>query len=597
MLLVVIISSSGQFCLQSMLAKVESNGKVINIAGRQRMLSQRIARNLLTKTNRIDVPASQAAALKSLEQWVQAHQALREGRPSEGIPIPSVAIAAKLRQLQSLSDPMLKAANEALTKEGEAEQAAALSYLETDRQYVEQMDQIVKLLETEAQESIQRLQRVEIALFLCLILCIAAEAAFIFLPTYWSIMETFDNLTRARTEQQEINQKLENALQAKSQFLANISHELRTPLNGILGTAELMGQTQLTANQKSHLATIKDSGQMLKSIINDVLDFSQLEDGQIEISAAPIQVKSLMASIAQPYQELAAQKSVKLVVNLSPNLAEWCLGDGLRLGQILMNLLGNAVKFTHQGEIEFRASNSNAPEPILEFSVRDTGVGIDPTSLDQIFESFFQVDYGTSRKFGGVGLGLSISNRLANLMSGKLSAKSQLGIGTTFSLSIPLVTCDAPELTTPQKAASTVDASLPNSLSTECPLRILVAEDNSINQMVIRSQLESLGYDAMVVDNGSYALDELNLHPYDLLLLDLHMPVLTGFQLLEQLCLKPVDSQLRIVAWSATVVSEERQRALDLGCHDFLAKPYDMKQLINTIKKTWDLKSSVNEAE
>ncbi len=582
LLLIALLSGLSQLTLQSLLHQVESNGRVINLAGRQRMLSQRIARDLVAQSWPPSTSQqSRLDGLDRLQDWSRSQAILRSGSASDGIPAPSAQVSRQLEQLQSLFEPMCSQAKLGFESKS-ASQTAIAAYLSSDRQFVERMDAIVLQLESDSKSSILKLEQVEIALFLFMLLCLAGEAVWIFLPTYRNILNALETLTAAKEHQRELNEQLEQALEAKSLFLANVSHELRTPLNGILGTTELISLSSLDAKQCSQLATIRDSGQLLQTIVNDILDYTQLQNGHLLVVLEPIELSSLATSIMDLYCEPARQKSLLLKASLSPELPEWIQGDGHRIRQVLMSLVSNALKFTSKGEIELAIELHDS---ILEFSVRDTGIGIDQDSLNQIFERFFQSDHGSARKYGGIGLGLSIAKHLAELMNGSLSASSQLGIGSRFKFTIPLIVCDNPPTQTRPKLEE-LSGSRMEEMATEYPLKILVAEDNSINQMVIRSQLNSLGYVPVIVDHGGYALEEMQTQAFDLLFLDLHMPVVTGFELLKRLSEGGIQHQPRVVALSATVDPKEQQQALDSGCHAFIGKPYEISDLAEQIRLT-----------
>ncbi len=383
------------------------------------------------------------------------------------------------------------------------------------------------------------------------------------------------------TERKRLEEKLatarDQAVEAsrlKSEFLATMSHEIRTPMNGVIGMTALLRDTPLNGTQAEYVRTIESSGESLLAIINDILDYSKIEAGRIELEIAPFNLRECVDDTVDLFAAQAREKKVKLATTLAPEVPLHVAGDAARLRQILVNVLGNAVKFTDVGEI----SVSLTAEPVdaatgrqqLSFVVRDTGIGIPPEGMDRLFKSFSQVDASMSRRFGGTGLGLAISKRLAGLMGGKMWAESEPGRGSIFHFTVVVEPRAAPSIATPRPTEAAPDPTL----GQRCPLRLLIAEDNPVNQRVANLLLQRLGYRATTVGNGLEALAALELTDYDAILMDVEMPELDGCEATRRIrARRPTSVRPWIIALTAGAMQDDRERALAAGMNDFLTKP------------------------
>jgi len=378
-------------------------------------------------------------------------------------------------------------------------------------------------------------------------------------------------LERLAQRLHEARSDAEAASRAKSAFLANMSHELRTPFQGVLGMLALIEDGPLNAQQADQLHTARESALHLLALVNDVLDVSTLEQGKLRLVPAPTALHRLLAEVEALMSGPAHAKALSLRVRRDADVPAFVIADGTRLKQILFNLLGNAIKFTDAGEVEFETSvETGSPgEPVLRFTVADTGIGMDEAALSRLFQRFSQGDESTSRRFGGTGLGLEISRNLASMMGGDIKVASQPGRGSRFTLRVQLSRCEAPA----------ADPAARASLDTQ-PLRVLVAEDHPINRKYVRALLVRLGHDVTLRENGQAAVEAATDERFDLVLMDMHMPVMDGLAATRAIRALPSPrSAVRIVALTADAFPETREKAALAGMDDFLSKPVQPAEL------------------
>ncbi|KAA6186225.1 response regulator [Thiohalocapsa marina] len=374
----------------------------------------------------------------------------------------------------------------------------------------------------------------------------------------------------------------EAANAAKSAFLANMSHEVRTPMNAVLGFLDVLLDTRLDAEQRALVQSVKGAGQGLLRIINDILDLSKLEAGKMSLESAPFRLDAVLQQVAELLSLSAQEKGLELVIDAPPEIAGGYRGDALRLSQILNNLVGNAIKFSERGSvvIAVQSLGETDGERQLRVEVRDRGIGLTPEQAAGLFQPFTQADASTARRFGGTGLGLTICRRLIERMGGAIGVDSSEGEGSTFWFTLPLMIDDnATERvpTTEPRAASTFAAA---------PIRgsrLLLVEDNAINQAVAVAFLRKLGLRTRVASNGREALEQLKTEHFDLVLMDLQMPVMDGLEATAAIRATHWGHEIPIIAMTAAAFPEDRARALDAGMNDYVSKPIDLQQLVDAL--------------
>jgi signal transduction histidine kinase len=379
-----------------------------------------------------------------------------------------------------------------------------------------------------------------------------------------------DGISAAAEQLRQSHERMERANSAKSEFLANMSHEIRTPINGVIGMLSLLEHTRLSDEQAEQVRLAQGSADLLLGLVNDILDYSKIEAGRMELENRPLNLHAICYELTEIFTHSTRTKSLTLELDYADDAPYWVVGDGLRLRQILNNLVSNAIKFTEQGTISIAVSTQG--EKLL-ISVLDTGIGMTEETIQRLFRSFSQADSSTSRKYGGTGLGLKISRELALLMGGDIQVSSVPGEGSRFWLELPLNACDAPSPEQPAVLA----------IGDYGGKRVLVVEDNLVNQKLAVKLLEKFGLDVTLAGDGAQALVCFEQNDFDLVLMDCQMPVMDGYAATRQLRKQGVA--VPVVALTANVSSDDRELCMAAGMNDFLAKPYTLQKLRDVVDR------------
>ncbi|HEX8549596.1 MAG TPA: PAS domain S-box protein, partial [Cytophagaceae bacterium] len=389
----------------------------------------------------------------------------------------------------------------------------------------------------------------------------------------------FENeLIEARSRAEEATTIAEEAVKTKQQFLSNMSHEIRTPMNAIIGFTKVVSKTDLTEKQREYIDAIKISGDAMIVLINDILDLAKVDAGRMTFESTPFKLSSTISSMLNIFEAKFLEKNIKLVKEYDKNIPEVLLGDPMRLNQVILNLVSNAIKFTSKGKITVavKITKEDADGVIIEFSITDTGIGIPENKLETIFDNFQQASSGTSRLYGGTGLGLAIVKNLIEPQGGVIKVESKVGKGSTFSFTLPF-----------SKTQAKVDIETDTSLELDKEIKnvkILVVEDIALNQLLMQTLLEDFGFEMEIAANGKIATEKLAVNTYDIILMDLQMPVMNGFEATQHIR-KVMKLELPIIALTADVTTMDVEKCKAVGMNDYISKPIDEKILYRKIIK------------
>ncbi|KAF0200434.1 MAG: pas/pac sensor hybrid histidine [Bacteroidetes bacterium] len=377
----------------------------------------------------------------------------------------------------------------------------------------------------------------------------------------------------AKTKAEKATKIAESAVRAKQQFLSNMSHEIRTPMNAIIGFTKVLLKTDMSVRQKEYLSAIKLSGDALIVLINDILDLAKVDSGKMIFEQTPFRLSLSISAMLHLFEAKIREKNLELIKEYDPEIPDVLVGDPVRLHQIILNLVSNAVKFTSKGTISVsvRLLSQDDKKVNIEFSISDTGIGIEKSKLKKIFENFQQATSGTSRLFGGTGLGLAIVKHLVEAQNGEISVESKIGEGSTFSFALDFLKTDA------QAGAETelFDPELKEDIKN---IKVLVVEDIPLNQLLMKTLLDEFEFECDIAANGKIAIEKLEAGAYDIILMDLQMPVMNGFEATDYIR-KKMKSKIPIIALTADVTTMDLDKCKAVGINDYVSKPVDERVL------------------
>ncbi len=585
------------------------DSRVINVAGSQRMHSQKLIKTALLFIDSKEGPKQRFVLEETLDKLEMQHWALLHGSEEIGLSGSwgnSPAAQSLFDSMQDAYHGLTSSTRRLLDSTNPMTYPDIIDDMMTHEQkFLPLMDAIVENYEREAQGRIEYLQRTGMMIAGFLVILMIGCVLLLLQPVMKKLNQKNEKLSQINQDllnqkeqlvletgeiKEEIEyltiakQKAEEATLVKSNFLSNMSHEIRTPMNAVIGMTHILLEENPRTDQKEHLETVMFSAENLLVIINDILDYSKMEAGRMVIERTNFDIREVINNIYKTLAPKAKSRQLIFQLDMEEDVPRYLLGDPTRLTQILINLLNNAIKFTEEGKISLvvrQQSQSKKGESKLLFEVRDTGIGIPKEKQEEIFESFSQADEHTTRMFGGTGLGLAITKRLVELQGGLIKLQSEIGKGSCFSFSLAYSIGEVPnELLSEtqnvlkQKGIKGVE-------------RILIVEDNLFNVKVVKRILKFWDMEIDIAKDGYEALEKVKEKDYNIVLMDLQMPRMDGYQATETIRSWGENKyqSLPIIALSASALADFRKRAFDVGMNDFLTKPFKPKDLYQTIER------------
>jgi len=594
---------SSSFLIQKAINENVSDSSLINISGRQRMLSQKISKvAIILEASKDKTLISQMLTEldEALSLWVRSQMAIQFGDKSMGIPPRKLSkeVSQLLDKIKPYQLKIVKAAemissttmSEDISDETKRNIIAenVSSILQTEKLFLPLMDKITFTFDKEAKEKIQKLKFFERMILLVGLLVLLLEYIFIFKPSTTQLNLAVDDVVEKQKLLKEANDALVYALDeskrledlanaasnAKSTFLANMSHEIRTPMNSILGFAEILDSKISDPLHKHYLDNMVSSGKMLLALINDVLDLSKIEAGKLNMNFRSVDLHKICTEIAETFRHMAEKKGLDFIFSIEKEIPKALILDEIRIRQILFNLLGNAVKFTDKGHISFAVSIYGFSEKHSNYNllitIEDTGIGIPKNALSTIFEAFEQQSKQDHRKYGGTGLGLSITQKLVSLMNGEIWVDSTEGKGSKFSIRIDKV----------HVASVIQDESEKNMTYHFSPAKVLIVDDVDINRELIAEYLYDEPFEMSFASNGEEALSEIAKNIPDIILTDMRMPKMDGFELTKKLKSMEKTKDIKVIAITASSLNLS-EKSIRETCDGYLQKPITAKKLFS----------------
>lgn len=572
------LSIGAQLLIQRQLSGGESDSRVINIAGRQRMLSQRLVKSALEQQSG-GGEASREELATTLQLWSRSHQGLQHGDADAGLPGKS---SPEIKRLYASIQGDFEAMQSAGRRLAEAKDVVAASDVKVIQRHEEAfltgMDNIVSQYVIEAERKVVRLRRLESAILALTLGVLVAEGLLVFRPAVQRIDQTVKHLGTLSQRLRAAKEQAEEANAAKTRFLGNVSHELRTPITAVLGMNELAQREEDTIRRNEFLAIVEEAGQSLLGLLNDLIDLSRIDSGQLVLASEPFAPSKVVARVSRIMQSAASNRDLLLSDRSDLPVDLYVVGDARRLEQVLVNFVANAIKSTESGSVAIgctlvRAGHDRA---VLSYTVRDTGVGIDPGDQERIFEPFVQVRDGIANESSGAGLGLAICRRIAEAMDAKITVLSVKEVGTTVTLTAEFPIASKPNAA-PQNTA-TLD-SIP-------PLRLLVVDDTRVNRMLLKEMLASAGHEVALASDGETAIQLYREEPFEAVFIDWGLPGMDGRMTAE--ALEEIDRQqnrkptpkICVTAHSRSSVTEADESGV---FNAVVSKPFTRAELLQSL--------------